>query len=67
MPFTEVIVSAHHLGLADEPPDMRKDTLARTLLGKAEPSLGLFPTRYLFALEEQAQKKYADALARHGR
>jgi acyl-CoA dehydrogenase len=67
MPFMEVIVSAYHLGLADEPPEMQKVTLARTLLGEAEPSLGLFPTRHLFALEEQAQKKYADALARHGR
>jgi acyl-CoA dehydrogenase len=67
MPFMKMIVNAYHLGLADGPTEVHKVTLARELLSQAEPSPGLFPTRHLPALRDQALAKYADALARHGR
>jgi acyl-CoA dehydrogenase len=67
MPFMKMIVNAYHLGLADGPTEVHKVTLARELLSGAEPSPGLFPTRHLPALRDQALAKYADALARHGR
>ena len=67
MPFMKMIVNAYHVGLADGPTEVHKVTLARELLSGAEPSPGLFPTRHLPALRDQALAKYADALARHGR
>jgi acyl-CoA dehydrogenase len=67
MPFMKMIVNGYHVGLADGPTEVHKITLARTLLKKAEAAPGLFPTTHIPALKEQALKKYADVLARHGR
>jgi acyl-CoA dehydrogenase len=67
MPFVKMIVNAYHVGIADGPTEVHKVTLARELLSDAQPSPGLFPTRHLPALREQALAKYADVLARHGR
>jgi acyl-CoA dehydrogenase len=67
MPFMNMIVNGYHVGLADGPTEVHKVTLARTLLKQAESAPGLFPTTHIPALREQAMKKYADVLSRHGR
>jgi acyl-CoA dehydrogenase len=65
MPFVSMLMNAYHLGLADGPTEVHKVTLARTLLSKATPTEGLFPTRHIPAAREAALEKYADVLARH--
>jgi len=67
MPFMHMIVNGYHVGIADGPTEVHKTTLARGLLSRAGPSPGLFPTYHLPLLKEEALKKYADVLARHGR
>lgn len=67
MPFMHMIVNGYHLGIADGPTEVHKTTLARGLLSRAEPSPGLFPAYHRPLLKDQALKKYADVLARHGR
>jgi acyl-CoA dehydrogenase len=67
MPFMKMIANAYHLGLADGPTEVHKLTLARTLLSNTQPAPGLFPTRHLPLRKDEALKKYADVLARHGR
>jgi acyl-CoA dehydrogenase len=67
MPFIHMIINAYHVGLADGPTEVHKVTLARSLLSEAEPAKGLFPTSHSPARKEQALKKYADVLSRHGR
>ena len=67
MPFMAMIANAYHLGLADGPTEVHKVTLARTLLSKATPAPGLFPTRHIPAERDAALVKYADVLARLGR
>ncbi len=67
MPFMAMIANAYHLGLADGPTEVHKVTLARTLLSKATPAPGLFPTRHIPAEREAAHTKYADVLAHLGR
>ena len=61
-----MIANAYHLGLADGPTEVHKVTLARTLLSKATPAAGLFPTRHIPAEREAAHTKYADVLAQSG-
>jgi acyl-CoA dehydrogenase len=67
MPFMHMIVNGYHLGLADGPTEVHKVTVARELLSRTEPARGLFPSRHLPALRDEALEKYADVLARHGR
>jgi acyl-CoA dehydrogenase len=67
MPFMHMIVNGYHVGIADGPTEVHKTTLARGLLARAEPAPGLFPTYHRPLLKDQALKKYADVLARHGR
>lgn len=67
MPFMAMIANAYHVGLADGPTEVHKVTLARTLLAKATPAPGLFPTRHIPAAREAALAKYADVLARVNR
>ena len=67
MPFMHMIVNGYHVGIADGPTEVHKTTLARGLLSRAEPSPGLFPTYHRPLLRDQALKKYAEVLARHGR
>jgi acyl-CoA dehydrogenase len=62
-----MIANAYHLGLADGPTEVHKLTLARTLLSNTQPAPGLFPTRHHPLRKDEALKKYADVLARHGR
>ena len=67
MPFMHMIVNSYHVGLADGPTEVHKTTLARELLAQAQPSPGMFPTYHIPLLKEEARKKYADVLTRHGR
>jgi acyl-CoA dehydrogenase len=66
MPFVETLVRSFTMGLADGPTEVHKVTLAREILKGYEPSSGVFPTRHLPSLRDEARKRYADALERHG-
>jgi acyl-CoA dehydrogenase len=67
MPFVNMIIGGYTLGLADGPTEVHKVALARELLSHTQPSAGLFPTAHIPARRDEALKKYADVLARHGR
>jgi acyl-CoA dehydrogenase len=67
MPFVSMIVNGLHVGIADGPSEIHKVTIARELLKEVTPHEGVFPSRHIPALVEQARARYADTLARHGR
>ena len=54
MPFMHMVTSSLVMGIADGPTEVHKVTLARTLLSKATPAPGLFPTRHIPAEREAA-------------
>jgi acyl-CoA dehydrogenase len=62
MPFVSMLVNGIHVGLADGPTEVHTVTLGRQLLAGYEPSPGLFPTRHIPALRDDARRKYADVL-----
>jgi acyl-CoA dehydrogenase len=63
MPFSEMILEAYQLGLADGPTEVHKVALARDVLSNHSATDGLFPTSHLPGLREAAAQKYASALA----
>jgi acyl-CoA dehydrogenase len=65
LPIAGIIIGGHTLGIADGPTEVHKVTLARILLGEAEPAPGLFPTAHLPSRRAHALEKYADVLAQH--
>ncbi|MEV6229087.1 acyl-CoA dehydrogenase family protein [Saccharopolyspora shandongensis] len=67
MPFAGYVTQSFHMGLADGPTEVHKAALARQVLHDYEPSDDLFPTRHEPKLRDQARRKYADVLKRHGR
>ncbi len=67
LPFGEWILDSYHMGLADGATEVHKSTLARILIAEATPSETLFPSYILPYRVEESRKRYADALARHGK
>jgi acyl-CoA dehydrogenase len=67
MPFMELVNDAMIAAVADGPSEVHKVTLARQAVSGYKPAPGPFPTYHIPALREQARRRYADVLARHGR
>lgn len=67
MPFVSMLVNGLHVGLADGPSEIHTVGVAKQLLTQYKPSDGVFPSRHIPTLTEQARVKYADVLERHGR
>jgi acyl-CoA dehydrogenase len=63
MPFADMIVHSYHLALADGPTEVHKVTLARQVLAQYEAGDSVFPGYHLPALRQQAEQKFAAALA----
>jgi len=66
-PFVHMLLNAYHVGLADGPTEVHKSTLARLLLRDVEPCEDVFPSYTRSIRLANAQEKYADLLAQHGR
>jgi acyl-CoA dehydrogenase len=62
MPFTQLLVQAEVLAVADGPTEVHKVTLARELLKGYEPADPVFPSQHLPTLEAAARKRLAEAL-----
>ena len=62
MSFSDGVIDAFHMGLADGPTEVHKVTLAREILKGYQGSDDRFPTTHLPKLREQARRKYAHLL-----
>jgi acyl-CoA dehydrogenase len=62
MPFSDWMVGAEALALADGPTETHKVVVARQVLKEYQPHEGLFPNGHLPTRREAARKKYADFL-----
>jgi acyl-CoA dehydrogenase len=67
LPYVSLVNGAMMLGVADGPTEVHKVTVARQLLSQVPPTTERFPSYTIPVQREQALKKYADVLARHGR
>lgn len=67
MPFVSMLVNGLHVGIADGPTEIHKVTVARELMKSVEPHPGVFPSKHLPTLADEARKLYAESLMRHGR
>ncbi|PAL24217.1 acyl-CoA dehydrogenase family protein [Sphingopyxis sp. GW247-27LB] len=63
MPFTDALVNAYHVGLADGPTEVHKVTVAREVLKDFTPVNTMFPDYMRYKKEEAALAYYRDALA----
>ena len=63
MPFTDALVNAYHVGLADGPTEVHKVTVAREVLKDFTPVNTMFPDYMRCKKEEAALAYYRDALA----
>lgn len=66
MPFMDMLLMSFVIGIGDGPTEVHKLTLGRQVLGQHRPSNGLFPTRHIPNLRQQAIERYGEVLARHG-
>jgi acyl-CoA dehydrogenase len=62
MPFTSMIMTSYHMGLADGPTEVHKVTVAREVLKEVMPAEGAFPDYMLFEKEAAARQKYREVL-----
>lgn len=62
MPFVHQVVESFHMGLADGPTEVHKITVARQVLRDYSGTNGLFPTRHIPGLREDAIKRFADVI-----
>jgi acyl-CoA dehydrogenase len=60
MPFVNMLVNGLHIGLADGPTEIHKSTLSKLILRDYPPATGLFPSRHIPKLYEEARIKYAN-------
>ncbi|KUO53702.1 MAG: acyl-CoA dehydrogenase [Sphingomonadales bacterium BRH_c3] len=59
MPFTSMLITSYHMGLADGPTEVHKVTVAREVLKELQPAEGMFP-------DYMRDGKIADAKAKFG-
>jgi acyl-CoA dehydrogenase len=64
MPFSQWMVSAEALALADGPTETHKVVVARQVLKEYQPHDGLFPEAHLPTRRDAARQKYAEFLER---
>ncbi|MBO0856209.1 MAG: acyl-CoA dehydrogenase family protein, partial [Nocardia sp.] len=62
MPFFGMIHGAGVMGLADGPTEVHKGTVAKQVLRDYQPTDGMWPSRWIPGLREQARAKYAEYL-----
>lgn len=62
MPFVHQVVESFHMGLADGPTEVHKITVAKQVLRDYSGTNGLFPTRHIPGLREDAIKRFADVI-----
>jgi len=62
MPFSRQVIESFHMALADGPTEVHKVTVARQVLRDHNGTNGMFPTRHIPALREEAIKRYADVI-----
>jgi acyl-CoA dehydrogenase len=62
MPFSRQIIESFHMGLADGPTEVHKVTVARQVLRDYNGTNGMFPTRHIPALREEAIKRFSDVI-----
>lgn len=62
MPFVHQVVESFHMGLADGPTEVHKITVARQVLRDYSGTNGLFPTRHIPGLRDEAIKRFADVI-----
>jgi acyl-CoA dehydrogenase len=60
-----MLIESFHMGLADGPTEVHKVTVARQVLSEYEPTEGLFPTRHIPRLREEAIARYGDLIEHH--
>jgi acyl-CoA dehydrogenase len=65
MPFSAMLIESFHMGLADGPTEVHKVTVARQVLSEYAPTEGLFPTRHIPRLREEAIARYGDLIEHH--
>ncbi len=65
MPFSAMLIESFHMGLADGPTEVHKVTVARQVLSEYTPTEGLFPTRHIPRLREEAIARYGDLIEHH--
>jgi acyl-CoA dehydrogenase len=64
MPFSAMLIESFHMGLADGPTEVHKVTVARQVLSEYQPAPGLFPTRHLPTLRDEAVARYREVIER---
>ena len=62
MPFSRQVIESFHMGLADGPTEVHKVTVARQVLRDYNGTNGMFPTRHIPALREEAIKRFGDVI-----
>lgn len=62
MPFSRQVIESFHMALADGPTEVHKVTVARQVLRDYNGTNGMFPTRHIPALREEAIKRFADVI-----
>lgn len=63
MPFGKYVLESFHMAIADGATEIHKQSVAKQLLRGVQPAPDLFPSQHGLRLQEQAEAKFAEALA----
>lgn len=62
MPFAHQIIESFHMGLADGPTEVHKVTVARQVLRDYTGTNGMFPSKHIPAMRDEAIKRFGDII-----
>lgn len=62
MPFAHQVIESFHMGLADGPTEVHKITVARQVLRDYTGTNGLFPTKHIPSMRDEAIKRFGDVI-----